>query len=208
MAMGTCAGYDAARGVYALTAKTSSSPNPPRGETAGTRFSVRNGSRARTILLDQRDPWGGIAGGILRDAAGEPLPVIIQFCLNFPELSAEAGEPGWAMLTYPLTLLPNERREIHAEHLYHALTDREVMYLNSLENVGDPLLLQVTVGGLEAHTLTTGPYPGKLMPGNELRINDFRRIYTQVVSRSASACARRPLSSSTTRSPRRRETAR
>lgn len=187
MSMGKCEGFDAERGVYCLTAVTSGTPSPPRGLRAGARFTVRGDGRARTVLIDQRDPWGGISGGILRDGAGEPIPVPIQFSLNFPELNAEAGEPGWAFLTYPLRLAAGERREVRAEHLYHALSDREVTYLNSLENIGDPLLLQVTVGGLETHTLTTGAYPGKLIPGNELRVNDFRRIYTQVRSRSASA---------------------
>jgi hypothetical protein len=187
MTMGQCVGYAPERGVYALTAQTSGTPDPPRSLRAGTRYTLQGDGRARTILVDQRDPWGGISGGILRDGAGEPLPVVIQFGLNYPELNAEAGEPGWATLTYPLTLRPNERREIRGEHLYRALADREVIYLNSLEDIGDPLLLQTTVGRSEAHTLTTGPYPGKLTPGNELRINDFRRIYSQLRSRSASA---------------------
>ncbi|NPV46381.1 MAG: hypothetical protein HPY69_05465 [Armatimonadetes bacterium] len=187
MDMGTCQGYDAARGVYALTAVTSGTPSPPRGLRAGTRFTVHNDSRRRTVVVDQRDPWGGITGGVLRDGSGLPLPIVPQFGLNFPELHAEAGEPGWATMTYPLPLEPDELREVRAEHLYHGLSDREALYLTSLDNIGDPLLLQVTLGGLEAHTLTTGPYPGALTPGNELRLNDFRRIYSQLVSRSASA---------------------
>lgn len=187
MQMGQCAGYDPARGVYALTAVTSGTPEPPRSLRAGTRFRVRNDGPARTILVDQRDPWGGISGGIIRDGAGLPLPIIIQFGLNFPELNAEAGEPGWATLTYPLALAPGQVREVRGEHLYHALADREVLYLTSLEDIGDPLLLQVTVGRGESHTLTTGPYPGPLTPGNELRINDFRRIYSQLRVRSVSA---------------------
>lgn len=187
MTMGKCAGYDPARGVYALTAVTSGTPTPPRGLRGGTRFTVRNDGRRRRVLIDQRDPWGGITGGILRDGSGEPLPTVIQFGLNFPELHAEAGEPGWATLTYPLALEPSQTREVRAEHLFHGLSDREAMYLTSLDNIGDPLLLQVTVGQLEAHTMTTGAYPGKLTLGNELRLNDFRRIYNQLVSRSASA---------------------
>ena len=187
MTMGQAVGFDPARGVYALTAQTSGTPEPPRGLRAGTRYTVRNTGARRTILVDQRDPWGGISGGILRDGAGEPLPIVPQFGLNFPELNAEAGEPGWATMTYPLDLAPNETREIRAEHLYHALSDREIIYLTSLDNVGDPLLLQTTVGRCESHTLTTGPYPGELKPGNELRINDFRRIYSQIKVRSVSA---------------------
>lgn len=187
MEMGTCQGFDAARGVYALTAVTSGTPSPPRGLRAGTRFTVHNDSRRRNILVDQRDPWGGITGGILRSDSGLPLPIVPQFGLNFPELHAEAGEPGWATMTYPLALEPGESRGVRGEHLYHGLSDREALYLTSLDNIGDPLLLQVTLGGQEAHTLTTGPYPGPLTPGNELRLNDFRRIYNQLVSRSVSA---------------------
>ena len=187
MKMGESVGFDPARGVYALTAQTSGTPDPPRGLRAGTHFTVRNTNRARRILIDQRDPWGGIGGGLIRDGAGEPLPILVQFGLNFPEMNAEAKEPGWATLTYPLILAANETREIVGEHLYRALSDREIIYLNSLEDIGDPLLLQTTVGRGEAHTLTTGPYPTPLTPGNELRINDFRRIYSQEVVRSVSA---------------------
>jgi len=179
--------YDPARGVYTLVAQTSGTPEPPRGLRAGTRYTVRNTGARRTILVDQRDPWGGISGGILRDGAGEPLPIVPQFGLNFPELNAEAGEPGWATMTYPLDLAANETREVRAEHLYHGLSDREIIYLTSLDNIGDPLLLQTTVGRGESHTLTTGPYPGDLKPGNELRLNDFRRIYSQIKVRSVSA---------------------
>ena len=187
MQMGQCEGYDPTRGVYALTAQTSGTPDPPRSLRAGARYTLRGDDATRKLLIDQRDPWGGISGGIIRDGAGEPLPIVVQFGLNFPELHAEAGEPGWATLTYPLTLQPEQQREVRAEHLYRALADRDVIYLTSLDNIGDPLLLQTTVGRAESHTLTTGPYPGKLTPGNELRLNDFRRIYSQLRVRSVSA---------------------
>lgn len=187
MEMGDCVGYEPTKGLYELVAQTSGTPDPPRGLRAGTRFTIRNDQRARRVLVDQRDPWGGISGGIVRDGAGEPIPVVVQFGLNFPELHAEAGEPGWATLTYPLDLEPDRDRVIHGEHLYRALTDRDVIYLTSLDNIGDPLLLQTTVGRTESHTLTTGAYPWEFLPGNELRINDFRRIYSQVRVRSVSA---------------------
>jgi hypothetical protein len=187
MRMGEALGYDPATGLFRIRAQTSGTPEPPRSLRAGARYIVRNDDRPRRFLVDQRDPWGGISGGILRDGNGLPLPTVIQFGLNFPELHQEAGEPGWATLTYPVELKPNETREIRAEHLYHALADRECMYLTSLDNIGDPLLLQTTVGRSESHTLTTGPYPGKHTPGNELRVNDFRRIYSRIVKRSVSA---------------------
>lgn len=189
MQMGEAGGYDPARGVYVITAQTAGTPEPPRGYRAGARFTIHNDGRPRRILIDQRDPWGGIGGGILRDGNGEPLPIVPQFALNFPELHEEAGEPGWAFMTYPLDLAANEAREIHAEHLYHALTDREIIYLTSLENVGDFPLLQTTVGRCESHTLTTGRRPPQLLslPPLEIRVNDFRRIYSQIVVRSVSA---------------------
>jgi hypothetical protein len=185
--MGEVIGFDPARGVYGIRAQTSGTPEPPRGLQTGAHYTVRNDGKPRRLLLDQRDPWGGISGGIIRDGLGEPLPIVVQFGLNFPEHHRDAGEPGWATLTYPLELGANETREIRAEHLYHALFDREIIYLTSLENIGNPLLLQTTVGRGESHTLTTGPYPGKLKPGNELRVNDFRRIYSQLRVRSVSA---------------------
>lgn len=189
MQMGEANGYDPARGVYVITAQTSGTPDPPRGYRAGARFRIRNDGRPRRIVIDQRDPWGGISAGVLRDADGQPLPIVPQFGLNFPELHQEAGEPGWAFMTYPVQLSPNETRGIHAEHLYHALTDREVIYLNSLENIGDFPLLQTTVGRCEAHTLTAGRSAPQAAfePPAEIRVNDFRRIYSQVVVRSVSA---------------------
>lgn len=187
MKMGTAAGYDPRTGCYGLIAQTSGTPEPPAGLRAGAHYTLTNDRRPRTVLIDQRDPWGGISGGIVRDGSGEPLPLVPQFGLNFPELHQEAGEPGWATMTYPLQLRPGETRELQAEHLYRALTDRPIMYLTSLDNIGDPLLLQTTVGQVESHTLTTGPYPGAFKPGNELRVNDFRRIHSQVRVRSVSA---------------------
>ncbi|MBM3475195.1 MAG: hypothetical protein FJX75_18185 [Armatimonadetes bacterium] len=187
MKMGEALGYDPTAGVFRIKAQTSGTPEPPRSLRAGAHYIVGNDDRPRRFLIDQRDPWGGISGGILRDGNGLPLPTLIQFGLNFPELNQQAGEPGWATLTYPVELKPNETREIRAEHLYHALADRECMYLTSLDNIGDPLLLQTTVGRSESHTLTTGPYPGEHTPGNELRVNDFRRIYSRIVKRSVSA---------------------
>jgi hypothetical protein len=187
MQMGEALGYDEASGLFRIRAQTSGTPEPPRGLRAGARLTVRNDETPRRFLIDQRDPWGGISGGLLRDGNGLPLPIPVQFGLNFPEHHQDAGEPGWATLTYPLELKPNETREVWAEHLYHGLADREVIYLTSLDNIGDPLLLQTTVGRTESHTLTTGPYPGERTPGNELRVNDFRRIYSQLVKRSVSA---------------------
>ena len=184
--MGESLGYDRLRGVYRLTAQTSGTPDPPAGLRAGTAFAVRNDGRRRRILVDQRDPWGGITGGIIRDGAGSPLPIVPQFGLNFPELN-EHGEPGWATLTYPLDLQPHEVREVRGEHLYKAASDREYTYLTSLDNVGEPLLLQTTVHQCEAHTLTTGPYSGDLTFGNVLRLNDFRRHGAQIRVRSVSA---------------------
>lgn len=179
-------GYDALRGVYAFTAETSPTPTPSPGLRAGTEFAVTNDGRARRILVDQRDPWGGITAGIIRDGYGSPLPVVPQFGLNFPELHAD-GEPGWATMTYPLDLGPDEGTTIRGEHLYRAATDRDLIYLTSLENIGEPLLLQTTVHQCEAHTLTTAPYSGALVFGNELRVNDFRRHGSQMRVRSVSA---------------------
>jgi hypothetical protein len=178
-------GYDPLRGVYAFTAETSGTPDPPPGLRAGTRFTVRNDSRRRHILIDQKDPWGGITGGIIRNGDGHPMPITPQFGLNFPELR-EHGESGWATLTYPLELAPDQVRQVWGEHLYKSATDRQLIYLTTLENVGEPLLLQTTVA-TEAHTLTTGPYSGELKFGNELRVNDFRRIASQIKVRSVSA---------------------
>jgi hypothetical protein len=185
--MGQCDGFDPRTGLYVFRAQTSPTPEPPRGLRAGSAFAVTNDARGRTLLIDSFDPWGGICGGIVRDSDGAPLPVRIQFGLNFPELHAEAGEPGWATLTFPLSLAPRERREIRADHLYGGASDHDLLFLTSLENVGDPLLVQATVSRVESFTVNTGLYPGQMKPGNELRINDSRRHYRDLRVRSVSA---------------------
>ena len=176
--MGACEGFDPRTGLYQFRAQTSPTPEPPRGLRAGSAFSVANDARARMLLVDSFDPWGGICGGLVADGEGEPLPIRVQFGLNFPELHSEAGEPGWASLTFPLHLAPRERRDIRVEHLYGGATDHDLLYLNSLENVGGPLLYQATVSRLESFTVTSG---------GELAINDFRRHYRDLKIRSVSA---------------------
>jgi len=176
--MGECQGFDPRTGLYVFRAQTSPTPGPPRGFRAGAAFSVQNDDRRRTILVDSFDPWGGICGGIVRDGQGVPLPIRIQFGLNFPELAAEAGEPGWATLTFPLALAPGEQRQLQVEHLYGGAMDHDLLMLTSLENVGGPLLMQATVSRVESFTVTTG---------GELAINDFRRHYRDLKVRSVSA---------------------
>lgn len=176
--MGQFDGFEPRTGLYVFRAQTSPTPDPPPGLRAGSHLAISNDARPRAILVDSFDPWGGICGGVVTDGKDVPLPVRVQFGLNFPELNAEAGEPGWAALTFPLQLAPNERREIHAVHLYGGGRDHDLIYLNSLENVGGPLLYQATVSRLESFTVTSG---------GELTINDFRRHYRDLKIRSVSA---------------------
>lgn len=178
MTTGECQGWDPRTGLYACRAQTSPTPEPPRGFRAGTAFSVRNDDRRRTILVDSFDPWGGICGGIVRDGQGWPVPVRIQFGLNFPELATEAGEPGWATLTFPLALAPGQQRSLEVEHLYGGAMDHDLLMLTSLENIGGPLLMQATVSRVESFTVSTG---------GELAVNDFRRHYRDLKVRSVSA---------------------
>jgi len=176
--MGKRERFDPRTGLYVFRAQTSPTPEPPRGFRAGTSFAVSNDDRERDLLVDSFDPWGGVCGGVVRDEHGIPLPIRIQYALNFPELAAEAGEPGWAALTFPLSLAPHERRSLTVEHLYGGARDHDLLFLTSLENVGGPLLMQATVSRLESFTVTTG---------GELRINDFRRHYRDLRVRSVSA---------------------
>jgi hypothetical protein len=124
---------------------------------------VRNDATPRTILVDQFNDWGGLRGAAIRDGDGNPLPIMPQMALDFPELP---GEPDWAFVTYPLELEPDETRTIQADHLYLGAGRHDQIGLFSLENVGGPALIQTSVAAVESHTMTTGP--------PEMAFNDFR----------------------------------
>ncbi len=172
---GRIVGYNPRKGVYEFVAQDAPSGTPPRAAYGGCSFSVRNGGRDRRILIEQLNDWGGLRGAVIRDGKGNPLPIHPQISVNFPELR-EGGEPDWGYVLYPLDLAPYETKTIQADHLYFGYGRNDQILLMSLENVGDPVLLQTSVAVNESHTMTTGLYfnnPGD--PHNDLRLNDFRR---------------------------------
>lgn len=174
VARGKVMGYDCRKGVYALQAQDSPSADPPPAVYGGCTFTVRNDERPRRILIEQFNNWGGIHGAVIRDGEGNPLPVRPQVCVNFPELGPR-GEPDWGFVLYPLDLRAGEKRSITADHLYHDYGRNDQIVLMSLENVGNPILMQTSVGICESHTMTTGLYfKNPESPHNDLRLNDFR----------------------------------
>jgi hypothetical protein len=178
---GEAFGYDPRDGLWKLIGVSSDTPNPAPGQRGGAEIIVRNDGRARTILIEQRDDWGGIAGGALLDARGAPLPTPIQFELNFPERSAH-GERGFASLLYPLELAPDEETRLSALHLFNCLEGRDLVYLNSLEpaTVNHAAILQVSVGREESHTARLG---------SDFHLTDFRPHFRDRKGPSASASA-------------------
>lgn len=174
MTRGEINGYSCRKGVYELTAKDSNSPQPPRDFYGGCTFTVQNDERPRRILIEQLNDWGGLRGAVIRDGDGNPLPIRPQICVNFPELGRH-GEPDWAFVLYPLDLAPGEKTSITADHLYLGYGKNEQILLMSLENVGNPVLMQTSVATVESHTMTTGLYfANPDNPHNDLRLNDFR----------------------------------
>jgi hypothetical protein len=171
---GKSLGYDHRKGVYAFYAKDTPTPEPPRNWYGGCTFTVTNDDRPRRILIEQLNDWGGLRGAVIRDGEGNPLPVQPQICANFPELGRH-GEPDWGFVIYLLELAPGEKKSITADHLYHGYGKHDQIVLMSLENVGNPVLMQTSVATVESHTMTTGLYfKNPDAPHNDLRLNDFR----------------------------------
>ena len=174
MTRGKVVGYNSGKGVYEMIAKDTNTPEPPRGFYGGCTFTVENDNRRRRILIEQLNNWGGLRGAVIRDGAGNPLPIHPQICINFPELGRH-GEPDWGFVIYPLNLKPGEKMMITADHLYLGYGKNDQIMLAPLENVGNPLLMQTSVATVESHTMTTGLYFGNPdAPHNDLRLNDFR----------------------------------
>lgn len=174
MTRGKVAGYNPHKGVYELIAKDTSTPEPLRGFYGGCTFTVQNDGHSRRILLEQLNNWGGLRGAIIRDGAGDPLPIRPQICINFPELGRH-GETDWGFVIYPLNLKPGEKKMITADHLYLGYGRNDQIMLAPLENVGSPVLMQTSVATVESHTMTTGLYfSNPDAPHNDLRLNDFR----------------------------------
>ncbi len=174
MTRGKVMGYDCRKGVYVMRAQDSPSGEPGPATYGGCTYTVKNDNNPRRILIEQFNDWGAIRGAVVRDGDGNPLPIHPQICANFPELGPH-GEPDWGFVLYPLDLQPGEARSIMADHLYHDYGKNDQIMLMSLENVGDPILMQTSVGVCESHTMTTGLYfNNPADPHNDLRINDFR----------------------------------
>jgi hypothetical protein len=175
MTRGKVVGYSPTKGVYEMIAKDTSTPEPPRDFYGGCTFTVQNDGHHRRILIEQLNDWGGLRGAVIRDGEGDPLPIRPQICINFPELGRH-GEPDWAFVIYPLDLKPGEEKMITADHLYLGYGKNDQIMLASLENVGNPVLMQTSVATVESHTMTTGLYFGNPdAPHNDLRLNDFRK---------------------------------
>ena len=172
-------GYQPRDGLWKVLGVSSTTPHPVPGQRGGAHLDVKNDGLARTLLVDQRDDWGGIAGGILLDRDGGPLPIPIQFELNFPE-KHQHGESGFAHLLYPLELSPGQTLSLDAEHFFHSFAGRDMVYLNSLEPaaVNHAVILQVSVGREESHTARLG---------EEFHLTDFRPHFRDVEGGSASA---------------------
>lgn len=171
---GKVTGYDCRRGVYSLVAQDTTTSAPPRNFYGGCTFTVRNDDRPRRVVIEQFNNWGGLRGALIRDGEGNPLPIRPQICVNFPELGRH-GEPDWGFVLYPLELRPGEQKSVTADHLYLGYGKNDQIVLMSLENVGNPVLMQTSVATVESHTMTTGLYfANPEAPHNDLRLNDFR----------------------------------
>lgn len=167
-------------GTYRIGGRGTPTPNPSPGYVGGSRLTIQNDVRNRRIYIDQVDNWGGIAGGIVTDSQKMPLPLHVQFYLNYPEKSSLGERPG-AHMIFPLELPSGSSKTLRAHTLFNQLTHRDLIYLNSLEanSHASPGIFQVSVNRHETHSTRQDPFI----------ITDFRPHPNDVKGRSASASA-------------------
>ena len=135
--------YDAVRGCYTIGTVSEGGfqghffHHPNRYETA--RFRVTNDAQPRTLYICHetvRGNRGIVEGGILLDGEGHPLPMTVQISKNFAGEKEEKyynpHDTSFSETYFPLTLAPNESREMASLHLYQNWGRHMVKQFSSL----------------------------------------------------------------------------
>ena len=139
---GLSAQYDPARGCYILQTDNPGGfsyhyyQNPNHYETA--RFVIRNDDQRRKVYVCHatRHSPGSVECGVVLDADGDPLPIMVQISKNF---AGEKEEPFYnptdtpfSETIFPLHLAPNETREVTSLHLYQNWGNHPLKQFSSL----------------------------------------------------------------------------
>lgn len=120
--------YEPLQGFYLIGSNTSNSFQkhfyefPNRYEKAG--FTIRNDARSRKIYICHKTIEGGaiVEGGIVLNAKGQPLPLLVQISKNFAGEKEEKfynpADTPFSETFFPLYLEPFEAVTLTSLHLY------------------------------------------------------------------------------------------
>jgi len=172
--------YDHRRGLYIIGSETTDGFqrhyfDQPNGYEEVT-FKVKNDATPRKIYICQKTlrGEGSVEGGAVLDAAGNPLPILVQVSKNFngekEERFYNPRDTAFSETFFPLYLEPNEELEISSLHLYQNWGRHMTKHWSSLGFFMDYFHSSTGV------TETTCYIPFKFGHKTGISIGDFRAM--------------------------------
>ncbi len=172
--------YDPRKGLYTIGSETASGFqrqyfDQPNGYEAVS-FKVKNDATPRKIYICQKTLKGEgiVEGGAVLDAAGNPLPILVQVSKNFDGEKEERfynpRDTAFSETFFPLYLEPNEELEISSLHLYQNWGRHMTKHWSSLGFFMDYFHSSTGV------TETTCYIPFKFGHKTGISIGDFRAM--------------------------------
>ncbi len=172
--------YDHRRGLYTIGSKTAEGFQrqyfeQPNGYEQVS-FKVKNDATPRKIYICQKTLRGEgiVEGGAVLDAAGNPLPILVQVSKNFDGEKEETfynpRDTAFSETFFPLYLEPNEELDISSLHLYQNWGRHMTKHWSSLGFFMDYFHSSTGV------TETTCYIPFKFGHKTGITIGDFRAM--------------------------------
>ena len=172
--------YDQRRGLYTIGSETAEGFqrqyfDQPNGYES-VAFKIKNDGTPRKIYICQKTLKGEgiVEGGAVLDAAGNPLPILVQVSKNFDgekeELFYNPRDTAFSETFFPLYLEPNEEIEISSLHLYQNWGRHMTKHWSSLGFFMDYFHSSTGV------TETTCYIPFKFGHKTGISIGDFRAM--------------------------------
>ena len=139
---GVEAHYDAVRGCYMVTTDNPGGfsyhyyENPNHYETA--QFSIQNDATPRKVYVchETRKAPGSVECGVVLDADGDPLPIMVQISKNFAgEIEEKFYNPTdipFSETFFPLHLAADEKRDLTSLHMYQNWGNHPLKQFSSL----------------------------------------------------------------------------